>query len=78
MFLALAVKDRQMAEERLIRFIRDNRDRVASATIVNPVMAVKSLLECIEVFLNWKKIRRGLPAHEKIALDRRPLGTRVV
>jgi site-specific recombinase XerD len=71
-FITLAKKSRHSAEDRLITFIRKNRDRVASATLVNPIMAVKSLLEYHEVLLNWKKVRRELPAHQKVADDRAP------
>jgi hypothetical protein len=55
-FLALAKGDRQKAEVQLIGFVRNNRTRVASATLVNPVMTVKSFLDYYEVVLNWKKI----------------------
>ena len=71
-FISLAKRSRHTAEDLLITFIRANRDRVASATLVNPMMAVKSLLEYHEVLLNWKKIRRELPAHQKVADDRAP------
>ena len=71
-FLALARKDREKAETRIISYIRSNRERVASATVINPVMAVKSFLEYYEVPINWRKIRRELPVHQKVALDRGP------
>jgi len=71
-FLALAERDRQEAESRIIAFARANRDRVASSTIVNPVKAVKSFLEYYEVPLNWKKIRSELPVAQKVAMDRAP------
>ncbi len=48
-------QDREKAERQLIEFIRKNRNRVASATTVNPVMAVRSFVEYSEVLLNWKK-----------------------
>ncbi|MDG6950048.1 MAG: site-specific integrase [Nitrososphaerota archaeon] len=71
-FLALASKNRQKGERQLIEFIRANRDRVASATIVNPIMAVRSFCDYNEVVLNWKKVRRELPPHQKVAMDRAP------
>lgn len=71
-FVVFAKKSRHKAEEQLMRFIRANKNKVASSTLANPVRAVKSFCDYAEVFLNWKVVMRELPPVNKIANDRRP------
>jgi hypothetical protein len=71
-FLQLAKEEPEVAVEKLKEFIKSRRDKLAPASVNNPVMAVRSFLESYDVKLNWKQVRKVLPQNQKIALDRPP------
>ena len=71
-FLQSALRDKQAAEDRLIEFIVKERGRVQPATIVNPVIALRSFTQYNEVSFNWERVTRALPAAKKVADDRAP------
>lgn len=76
-FVNLVKSNPQVAEKKVISYInqevlRAEAGQIAESTIRNPLKAIKLLLEMNDASLNWKKIRRLLPAARGYALDRIP------
>ena len=76
-FVNLVKSKPQVAERKVISYINEQVQRVdegqiTESTIRNPLKAIKLLLEMNDASLNWKKIRRLLPAARGYALDRIP------
>ncbi|MCZ6615808.1 MAG: hypothetical protein O7B32_00645, partial [Thaumarchaeota archaeon] len=71
-FLVNAKRSKHEAEEHVISFIKRERERVAAATLRDPIAALKSFLDYYEVPLNWKRIKSVLPPARKTANDRAP------
>ena len=66
-FVNLVKSNPQVAEKKVISYInqevlRAEAGQIAESTIRNPLKAIKLLLEMNDASLNWKKIRRLLPA----------------
>jgi integrase len=76
-FVTLAKTNPSEAEKSIITFILKQKERaqqrqIANATVNNKLKPIKLLLEMNDVILNWKKIKRLLPAGRRFALDRIP------
>lgn len=77
MFVNLVRSKPQVAEKKVISYINEQVQRadegqITESTIRNPLKAIKLLLEMNDASLNWRKIRRLLPAARGYALDRIP------
>ena len=72
-----ARQDTKWAEDRLMQFIRFQKERatageISNSTIPNYYRATKLFCEMNDIILNWKKIARGLPRIIEAANDRAP------
>jgi integrase len=70
-------KDSKTAEQTVIKFILEEKQRVArkeitGGTMANTINAVRLFLEMNDVTLNWRKIRRLMPPVKRFADDRVP------
>ena len=76
-FVNLVRSEPRFAEKKVISYINEQVQRadegqITESTIRNPLKSIKLLLEMNDASLNWKKIRRLLPAARGYALDRIP------
>lgn len=71
-FLTLARSDKAAAEKALMDWIIRRREELSPATLGPSIATVKSFLEYEDAILNWKKVRRALPAARRFGRDRAP------
>jgi len=66
-----------LLQSNIIRFINFQRERISKkelseGTLHNYIKALKLFLTMNDIFLNWKKIAKGLPAERQSSDDRNP------
>jgi hypothetical protein len=74
-FLRKARTNRQWAQDALIRFVINQKERVqrggiSESTVSNYYKATKLFCEMNDLVLSWKRISKGLPRVRKAANDR--------
>lgn len=77
LFAVQGVKDPNLAEIYIIKFLqyqkeRVQREEITGATLRNFVKAIKLFCEMSDIAVKWKKITRGLPKMRRHADDRAP------
>ena len=76
-FASKAINDPNWAFNCIIRFLQFQKERVekeeiTGATLRNFIKAIKLFCEMSDIFIQWKKITRGLPKIRRHADDRAP------